>query len=450
MPPTSTKVVAFGLDDTIWSGRLDESLIRANPKAAPRVEDNLEQEGELVVRDKNNHKNRVTLFRDIPNIVNDVLRRGMMIAIVSKNPSAAICNRALWYFKAKDVNGRLKPIIDLVTYNEVGPKVDKELAFRQIQTWSGATFAEMLFFDVDSSALNIHRDLGVEVKLVNGEGLDWQTYQGAMKGKPSPTPPGPRPDPYDTPFYGLPALGALLGKGKFAKVYDSKDNPNAVVKVLEHWTADLRSRFLEIYRIIKDGKPFKPKDGSNDEQFLLMLAFEVRNLNLVKQLIAPEPVKFTGWFMMKRVEGTALWKTPLYREHPFSVTFQKLLKAASHLAVDEIEAMVKEYGVEHRDAHLGNVYYTMKDDMPIKGHLLDWGIAVLMKWDGKHYVRGNDVLVWGDNEAGAAYKPEEFRRYWIRWLVTTEYEAQMKRGAISEKDSRAFLKNLDWWFDGRK
>jgi len=31
-----------------------------------------------------------------------------------------------------------------------------------------------------------------------------------------------------------------------------------------------------------------------------------------------------------------------------------------------------------------------------------------MKWDGKRYIRGDDVLVWADSEAGMKYTPEEF------------------------------------------
>jgi hypothetical protein len=91
------------------------------------------------------------------------------------------------------------------------------------------------------------------------------------------------------------------------------------------------------------------------------------------------------------------------------------------------------------------------------------GIAVMMTWDGKRYIRGDDVVLWGDSEAGAKYTPEEFvsfnvfhvyyalssyeqRRYWIKWMVKTEYEANMKRNAITEKDGGEFLKDLDWWF----
>lgn len=116
---------------------------------------------------------------------------------------------------------------------------------------------------------------------------------------------------------------------------------------MKSWTTQLRRRFLEIYAIIKDGHPFKP-GNSNDDQYLLMIALELRNLYMVGQLKAPQPEDFSGWFSMMKIGGTPLWKTPLYRKHPFSVTFQRLIKTACHLAVDEIEDYVKKYGVEHR------------------------------------------------------------------------------------------------------
>ncbi|KAJ8503613.1 hypothetical protein ONZ45_g10711 [Pleurotus djamor] len=421
----STKVIAFEVDGVLWSGVLDESAIKRHRSAALRVEDNLVQEGELIVKDRKcNPNSHVKLFVEVPSIVHDILKRGIKVAIVTKHPSAALCNRALWYFKARGADGQARPIIEMVSYNEIlGPNVAKASAFRKIQAWSGAPFAEMLFFDTDSWSTEIQKELGVIVKLVDRKrGLDWSTYQEAMIGQRT-TLSEPQADPYATPFYGLPPLGRLLGKGKFSKAYDSKDKPDAVIKVMEEWTAEHRWRFLEIYQIIKSGQPFKPKDDSKDEQYLLMIAFEVRNLKLTSQLIAPEPEMFTGWFMMKRAQGMALWKTPLYRQHPFSVSFQTLVKAACHLAVDEIEVMVKKYGVEHR------------------------GIAVKMKWDGRRYIRGNDVVVWGEDEAGVTYTPEEFRRYWIRWMVKTEYEANIRRGAITEQDGREFLKSMDWWYE---
>ena len=119
--------------------------------------------------------------------------------------------------------------------------------------------------------------------------------------------------------------------------------------MLKAWTRELRRRFLEVYTAIdaNASSPFK-LGTSKDDQYLLMIAQELRNLLMVEQLQAPIPENFSGWFSITKIEGTPLWKTPLYRKHPFSVTFQSLLKTAFHLTVDEIEDYIKFHHVEHR------------------------------------------------------------------------------------------------------
>lgn len=104
---------------------------------------------------------------------------------------------------------------------------------------------------------------------------------------------------------------------------------------------------------------------------------------------------------------------------------------------------MKEYGIEHRDAHLGNVKFVVDE----KARLLDWGFAVRMKWDGRYYVRGHDKLVWNSGEPGAKYTTEEFRKYWINWMVKTEFEAQMTRQAIGDTDCQKYLSDIRWWYE---
>ncbi|EIN11145.1 hypothetical protein PUNSTDRAFT_141604 [Punctularia strigosozonata HHB-11173 SS5] len=443
------KVVAFEVDDTLWSGTLDKHKFGSGPNAAPKIQDNLERVDAWSIRDRSQHSNYISLFPDVPNIIHDIVKRGIKLAIVSRNSSKELCDRALYLYKAEDANRDRKPIISFVLYDEVGVGgfiapwyCDIVKTFGQIREWSQANYNEMVYFSSDSSSKDVHTRLGVRLQLVSKRsGVSWGIYQQAL-GLDNPSQDDSR---YDTPYYGQPALGELLGQGKFAKAYNAAGDPGAVIKVMKFWSKEQRHRFLEIYNVIKDGRPFKP-GSSNDDQYLLMIALELRNLDLVGQLKAPKPANMSGWFSMVKIGGTPLWKTPLYRKHPFSVTFQRFVKTAFHLAVDEIEYHVKKHGIEHRDAHLANVQFTMSNDQPVKAHLLDWGIAVRMTFDGSRYVRGDDVLVWQASEAGRKYTPEEFRRYWIAWMVQTEYEANMKRGAITEKEGREFLKDLDWWF----
>lgn len=437
------KVVAFALDNTIWSGKLDEKKFGKGKGASSKIEDNLELAGDRRIRDKSNHDCYVTLHSDVPGIVHDILKRGIKLAIVSSNSSENLTNRALYYLHANDEHGHSKSIISLVKYNEIGKSDGKIGSLKRIKEWSGASYNEIVFFDSDSSSKDVNSKLGVKFEHIQPDkGVKWDVYKHAVGNSHH----GHHGDPYDTPFYGKPKLGKELGAGKFAKVYESPDDSHVVIKVLKNWTKDMRHRFLEIYGIIKHGKPFHPGNNNND-QYLLMLALELRNLAAVDQLKAPKPAEhFSGWFTITKAQGVPIWKTPLYKKHPFSVPFQRLIKTAFHLAIDEIERTVKKHGIEHRDAHLANVYFDTHGDQPTKAHLLDWGIAVKMKWDGSRYVRGQDHLVWQDAGAGEKYTPEEFRRYWIKWMVKTEYEANMKRHSITDKDGKEFLKDIDWWY----
>ncbi|THU79713.1 hypothetical protein K435DRAFT_810481 [Dendrothele bispora CBS 962.96] len=388
------KIIAFELDDTLWRGQLDEKRFGKGRNASPVSLPFNALQNPAIETIFSSPQNQIELFPDTPLIINDILRKGIQIAIVSRNPNKALCTRALFYYKARDAKDQVQPITSLITYNEVKNE-SKMYPFERIKNWSGVPYEEMLLFDSSSSSVQ--------------EKLD-----------------------------GQPPLGKLLGGGRFASVYDSAEDSEAVIKVMKYWERGLRKRFLEIYQVIKEGKPFKP-GNDNDDQYLTMLAFELRNLNMIKELKAPKPENFTGWFMSTKIFGTALWKTPLYKQHPFSVPFQRLIKKAFHLIVDEIEETVRKYGVEHRDGHLANALFTMNGDQPAKAHLLDWGIAVRMQWDGKRYIRGDDVLVWAESESGA-------KRYWITWMVKTEYEANVRRNAITEEDSKKFLKDLTWWF----
>ncbi|KAF8653619.1 hypothetical protein AX16_003771 [Volvariella volvacea WC 439] len=433
------KLIAFELDYTLWHGRLDKKYWGKGRGASFVIEDNLELVDGWVIRDKSDENNYITLHRDVPGIIHDIHKRGIQIAVVSRNTSKNLCDRALWHYKANDKHDETQPIISLVTYDEVKNESKVE-PFKRIKEWSGLDYREMLLFDSDSSGSEVHKMLGVNFKqLSRSTGLSWKDYKEALNI------PSDGKDPYDTPFYGLPPLGKLLGFGKFGTAYDIADDPDAVIKVTKYWVAELRPRFLEIYKMISAGKPFE-SNGSNDDQYLLMIAFELCNLRDIGQLKAPSPEHYTGWFTITKIRGALLWKTPIYKSHPFSMPFQRLLRTACHLAVDEIEEEVKKHGIEHLDAHLGNVMFTMEGDKPVKAHLFDWGLAVRTKWDGCYYIRGEEIVPWGWTEPGARYTAEEFRRYWITWMVKTEYEANMKRQSITQEDGMDFLKDLSWWF----
>ncbi|KAK7458726.1 hypothetical protein VKT23_009725 [Stygiomarasmius scandens] len=175
------KLVALDTDGTIFTGVLDQNVWGKGPRAASKLSDNIERVDDYTLRDRSNHANQIHLNKDIPRIVTDILANGASLAIVSRNTSKALCDRALYYFKAKDPeSGEMKSIIKMVRYDEVvdEPKTEH---FKRIHNWSKYDYSDMILYD-DEPANNIVRtELGTTVKNCNGKtGLDWETYIGGI------------------------------------------------------------------------------------------------------------------------------------------------------------------------------------------------------------------------------------------------------------------------------
>jgi len=157
-----------------------------------------------------------------------------------------------------------------------------------------------------------------------------------------------------------------------------------IIKVFPGWDPRLRRDFLVVYALVDA----KTKDSQIACQvlanylkedhafyFLTLYAFELRNLKAVAQLKKPHhPENFHRWFAMDKVPSELLWKTEVYQwcsRHPFSVNCRIPLKDAFNLIADDIEEAVRKHNTEHRDAHLANVVFIMRGDMPVKAHLFD-------------------------------------------------------------------------------
>ncbi|TCD65672.1 hypothetical protein EIP91_002299 [Steccherinum ochraceum] len=435
------KAIVFEVNWTVWSGKLDPQKWGKGRLASPKLEDNLQRDvsDKFLIRDVSDYSREIRLFQDIPKIIHDIKERRIGLGFVSRDSPRAACDRALYYFEYLDENHRDMPIIRAVDYNETG-NGDFKSIFSSIKDWASAQGDEILFFDCHKESLAVNREQGVRVEIVSNQtGVTWEIYDHALekyghsgKGKDD-----------------QPKLGKLLGEGKFSKVYEAADDGDAVVKVLKNWTAEQSRRLQEIYAVIKTGRPFDPGNDRQD-QLILMVALELRNLNIINELKDPKPEDFSGWMKMKKIVGTHIWKHRLYKKHPFSIEFQEFVRACMHLAMDGIEHVVKTYGVEHCDAHFKNVVFDFDGDKPVRARLLDWGIAVKMKWDGNRYVRGDDIQLivppYQDSKAGMKYTPDQFRRYWITWMVKTEYDALWSRNVITERDGQAFLKDLEGWY----
>ncbi|CAL1705822.1 unnamed protein product [Somion occarium] len=170
------KLVALDLDGTVWYHWLNDKKFKT--RVTRDIADNLEPVGHDKVRDKKNHANVITMSPDVPRIITELALRKIDIAIVSRNTSKALCDRALWYFKARNPETKqMRPITSFIKYDEVKDE-SKQEHFKRIKNWSGYEYHDMLIFDDQPLNLEVETWEGVTFKLVkhHNDGLTWQDY----------------------------------------------------------------------------------------------------------------------------------------------------------------------------------------------------------------------------------------------------------------------------------
>ncbi|KAK7049088.1 acid phosphatase-domain-containing protein [Favolaschia claudopus] len=160
------RLVALDLDGTVWRGWLDANRFSH--------EDNLYRTGNTIVDRRNSH-NTIMLFPHVLPVIQDLLAHGVQVAVVSRNTSRALCDRALWHFG----------IIGSVSYDEVYD-VSKINHFARIQAYTAQSgeqidFSDMLLFDDDPKNREVEITFGVTFKtLQNDNGLTWDSYQAGL------------------------------------------------------------------------------------------------------------------------------------------------------------------------------------------------------------------------------------------------------------------------------
>ncbi|PPR01112.1 hypothetical protein CVT24_000408 [Panaeolus cyanescens] len=174
------KLVAFDTEGIIFTGQLSEDVWGKGPTAAPKPMDNIHKVDEFTLEDKSNRNNKIKMSPDIPRIINDLLSKGASLAIVSRNTNKDLCDRALYYFQAKDPkSGEMKSIIKLVRYDEVVNEPKSE-HFKRIHKWSKCNYTDMVLFD--NKALQAVKNLGVVVNKCSPEtGLSFETYSKGIE-----------------------------------------------------------------------------------------------------------------------------------------------------------------------------------------------------------------------------------------------------------------------------
>ncbi|KAJ8520242.1 hypothetical protein ONZ45_g2930 [Pleurotus djamor] len=176
------KVVALDTLGTIFWGELNPRRWGKGRGRSPNVEDNIMQQNTWDLYDQSNPVVKCGMHPDIPAIVEDILKHGAKLAIVCHGQNKAMCDRALWYWKAPDANGDSKSIIDLVSYDE---NSDKNVVhhFDAIHSYdTSTTYSDMIFFDDDPTSDIVEMMIGVTFQLVQGtKGLTMATYKAGIE-----------------------------------------------------------------------------------------------------------------------------------------------------------------------------------------------------------------------------------------------------------------------------
>ncbi|KAF5365007.1 hypothetical protein D9757_011421 [Collybiopsis confluens] len=174
------KIVALDTDWTLFWGWLKDNEWGRGPNAYAPKENNIEKRNYWEVEDRTNRSIACGMYADIPRIIKDILQNGAKLAIVSRNTSKAMCDRALWYWTVQDQDGQDKPIIDLASFDEVYNK-DKTEHFRAIKGYSNVDYCDMILYDDEAFNNTVEMMLGVTFQVSRDQkGLTWDNYQEGL------------------------------------------------------------------------------------------------------------------------------------------------------------------------------------------------------------------------------------------------------------------------------
>ncbi|KAJ7511419.1 acid phosphatase-domain-containing protein [Mycena galericulata] len=175
------KLVALDTDWTIFWGWLNPLTWGKGAGHHAKVEDNIEQLNYWDIRDSSNHGNKCGMYADVPRIIEDIMKNGAQLAIVSRNKSKAMCDRALWHFKVKDAHGHEKRLSDLVKYDEIYDQ-SKVVHFQKIKEWSHFHYSDMILYDDEAINNDVEMMLGVTFQVSRDQkGLTWANYQEGLE-----------------------------------------------------------------------------------------------------------------------------------------------------------------------------------------------------------------------------------------------------------------------------
>ncbi|KAF9269928.1 hypothetical protein L218DRAFT_1071437 [Marasmius fiardii PR-910] len=179
------KLVALDTDWTIFWGWLDSDTWGKGAGASRPVEDNIEKINYWDIRDRTNHSVKCGMYADVPDIIHDILKNGAKLAIVSRNRSKELCDKALWQWTVPDAQGNQRPLIDLVSFNEVYDE-SKTNHFKKIKGLTNFDYSDMILYDDEAINEAINNDvemmLGVTFQVSRDQkGLTWDNYKKGLE-----------------------------------------------------------------------------------------------------------------------------------------------------------------------------------------------------------------------------------------------------------------------------
>ncbi|KAG7097706.1 hypothetical protein E1B28_005030 [Marasmius oreades] len=174
------KLVALDTDWTLFWGWLKVNEWGKGPGAYVPAEDNIEKRNYWEIQDRTNHNRACGMYADVPKIIQDILKNGAKLAIVSRNTSKGMCDRALWHWTIQDQHGKDKRVIELVNFNEVYD-ADKTTHFRKIKGWTNFDYSDMILYDDEAINNTVEMMLGVTFQVSRDQkGLTWDNYQEGL------------------------------------------------------------------------------------------------------------------------------------------------------------------------------------------------------------------------------------------------------------------------------
>ncbi|KAN0109355.1 magnesium-dependent phosphatase-1 [Russula decolorans] len=165
------KIIAFDLDYTLWPLWIDT-----------HVGSSLKRDGDTLNEVHDRFGDKVSFYRDVPQILHRLRSTGVIIAACSRTTATALAREALSLLlvppNAGDDKSPVMPAITFFDQLEIYPG-SKMAHFKQLYKKTEIPYSEMLFFDDEMRNREVE-SLGVTFQLVQ-RGLDNACFEKGLE-----------------------------------------------------------------------------------------------------------------------------------------------------------------------------------------------------------------------------------------------------------------------------